>query len=112
MGGTDMSIGIGVIGTGVMGADHATTLARSVGGAHVAAVADADTDRANRVAAVAQALRVHSDGHALIGDRDVQAVLIASPDHTHAELVLACLKAGKPVLCEKPLSPDRAAMPG
>jgi myo-inositol 2-dehydrogenase/D-chiro-inositol 1-dehydrogenase len=34
----------------------------------------------------------------------VDAVLIASPDDTHAGLTLACLKAGKPVLCEKPLA--------
>jgi myo-inositol 2-dehydrogenase/D-chiro-inositol 1-dehydrogenase len=41
----------------------------------------------------------------LIVDPAVDAVLIASPDPTHEELVLACLKAGKPVLCEKPLAP-------
>lgn len=100
-----MSIGIGIIGAGVMGADHAITLSRAVGGAHVAAICDADTQRAERVAREARAQHTHSDGLALIADPDVGAVLIASPDHTHADLVLACLKAGKPVLCEKPLSP-------
>ena len=104
-----MSLGIGIIGAGVMGADHAITLARSVGAARVVAVADADAERAARVAEAAQAARTHVDGLALIADREVDAVLIASPDHSHAELVLACLKAGKPVLCEKPLSPSVAA---
>ncbi len=40
---------------------------------------------------------------ALIGA--VDAVVIASPDPTHADLAIACVEAGKPVMCEKPLAP-------
>ena len=40
----------------------------------------------------------------LIGSDRIEAVIIASPDATHAELTLPCLAAGKPVLCEKPLA--------
>ena len=100
-----MSIGVGVIGTGIMGSDHARTLARSTKGAALVAVADADRERAAALAAATGIERVHDDGLALIDDPAVEAVLIASPDPTHEELVLACLAAGKPVLCEKPLSP-------
>ena len=99
-----MSIGIGVIGAGVMGADHARSVATALGGAHLAALSDADADRAARVATETGAARRHADGMALIADPSVDAVLIASPDATHAGFVLACLKAGKPVLCEKPLA--------
>jgi myo-inositol 2-dehydrogenase/D-chiro-inositol 1-dehydrogenase len=99
-----MSIGIGVIGTGVMGADHARTIATAVGGAHLAAVSDPDTARATQVAAETGAARVLADGRDVIAHAAVDAVLIASPDQTHAGLVLACLDAGKPVLCEKPLA--------
>lgn len=99
-----MSIGIGIIGAGVMGADHARSVATAVGGAHLAAISDADADRLGRVAAETGAARRHSDGMALIADPTVDAVLVASPDATHAGFVLACLKAGKPVLCEKPLA--------
>ena len=49
-----------------------------------------------------------ADPLALIADPAVDAVLIASNDFTHAEFVLAAVQAGKPVLCEKPLTPTLA----
>ena len=48
------------------------------------------------------------DPRSLIESDKVEAVVVASPDATHAELTVACLKAGKPVLCEKPLAPSAA----
>jgi myo-inositol 2-dehydrogenase / D-chiro-inositol 1-dehydrogenase len=99
-----MSIGIGVVGAGVMGADHAMTLARHVSGATLIAICDADEERATRVATQTGAVRQYSSADSLIRDNQVDAVLIASPDETHADLVLACLEARKPVLCEKPLA--------
>jgi myo-inositol 2-dehydrogenase/D-chiro-inositol 1-dehydrogenase len=103
-----MGTRIGVIGTGVMGADHARTLGRHVSGALLKAVYDADAARAKIVADETGAQTVASSPMALIGDRSVDAVLIASPDATHKDLVLACLEAKKPVLCEKPLAPTSA----
>lgn len=100
-----MSIGIGIIGTGVMGADHARILSRMARGGHLSAVSDADTDRMTRVARDHGAGTTHDDPFELIANKDVQAVLIASPDETHRDLTLACIAAGKPVLCEKPLAP-------
>src|ERR1700712_5592899 len=96
-----MSVGIGVIGTGVMGAEHARLLASETPGAHLAAVCDANAERAR---AAASGAAVFADPAALIASPAVEAVVIASPDATHAELALACLKAGKPALCEKPLA--------
>ncbi|MCP4384647.1 MAG: Gfo/Idh/MocA family oxidoreductase, partial [Hyphomicrobiales bacterium] len=46
---------------------------------------------------------VFTDALELIGDGAVDAVVIASPDATHADLAVGCIEAGKPVLCEKPL---------
>jgi myo-inositol 2-dehydrogenase/D-chiro-inositol 1-dehydrogenase len=99
-----MGIGIGVIGAGVMGADHARIVAGQVQGARLAAVSDAEEERARAVAAPRGA-RAYRDGNALIDDAEVDAVLVASPDATHPDYVLACMAAGKPVLCEKPLAP-------
>ena len=100
-----MTVGIGIIGAGVMGADHAKMFARHVHGARLVAISDADPARAEAVRLETAAVRTHADGLAVIADPQVDAVLVASPDQTHVELTLACLKAGKPVLCEKPLAP-------
>jgi myo-inositol 2-dehydrogenase/D-chiro-inositol 1-dehydrogenase len=62
-------------------------------------VADVDGERAASVAAVAGA-RATGDAHALIADPDVDAVVIASHDTTHADLAVAAVRAGKPVMCE------------
>jgi len=88
----------------VMGADHARKLARVVSGAELAAVTDFDARVAGAVAGEFGA-RVHADGVELIDDPAVDAVVIATRDDTHADLVLAALRAGKPVMCEKPLAP-------
>lgn len=104
-----MSLRIGVIGAGAMGSSHCRTIAAEVSGAELAAVADADPARAEQAARDAGGGRVHADPHDLIGDPDVDAVVIASTDETHQEFALACLRAEKPVLCEKPLAPTAAA---
>ncbi len=97
-------IRVGIIGTGNMGADHAANLHRFVSGAAVELLADVDLTRAESAAAPLGS-RATDDPYGLIGDAAVDAVVIASHDSTHAEFVRACVAAGKPVLCEKPLAP-------
>jgi myo-inositol 2-dehydrogenase / D-chiro-inositol 1-dehydrogenase len=96
---------VGVIGAGIMGADHANTLRRSVRGAEVTAVADVDLGRAE---AAAEGATAYDNAFALIADPAVDAVLIASHDSVHAAQVVAAARAGKAVLCEKPLAPSFA----
>jgi myo-inositol 2-dehydrogenase/D-chiro-inositol 1-dehydrogenase len=95
---------IGVIGVGAIGADHVRRIGRVLSGGRVVAVSDVDADRAGAVAAGAGGARVHHTGQDLVADDTVDGVLIASWGPTHAEYVLACLSAGKPVFCEKPLA--------
>ncbi|WP_181802972.1 Gfo/Idh/MocA family oxidoreductase [Streptomyces shenzhenensis] len=102
------TVRIGVIGAGIMGADHVNTLHCHVSGAVVTMVADIDVERAATVTAGVPGARASGDPHALIGDPEVDAVVIASHDATHAELTVAAVRAGKPVLCEKPLAPTTA----
>jgi myo-inositol 2-dehydrogenase / D-chiro-inositol 1-dehydrogenase len=100
-----MTIRVGVIGTGGIGTDHATKLATSISGSMVSAVTDVNRGRAAEVAAGLGGARVADDALALIRSDDVDAVLITSIAETHAPFTLACIEAGKPVLCEKPLAP-------
>ena len=95
---------VGVIGTGGMGSMHAENLHFRVVGARLAAVADPDVARADALAERCGSAVVYGDAVELIRDDAIDAVVIASPDPTHASLVLECLENGKPVLCEKPLA--------
>jgi len=98
---------VGVIGTGNIGTAHALSLTREVSGARVVAVYDLDGDRADAVAQDVGA-DVYPSPEAVIAGPEVDAVLIANPDDLHAEQALECLRAGKPMLLEKPLAPTVA----
>lgn len=87
-----------------MGAEHARILAFRTPGACLQSIYDADASRSKALAAETSAPSVAGDPLALVHDPDVDAVVIASPDATHHDLVIACLEARKPVLCEKPLA--------
>ncbi|MBB6173730.1 myo-inositol 2-dehydrogenase/D-chiro-inositol 1-dehydrogenase [Nocardiopsis mwathae] len=98
-----MTVNVGVIGAGMIGADHIRRLSTVVTGARVTAVTDIDADRAAVVAAGAGA-RALDTGQEVIGAADVDAVLVTSWGPAHAESVLGAIAAGKPVFCEKPLA--------
>jgi myo-inositol 2-dehydrogenase / D-chiro-inositol 1-dehydrogenase len=101
-----MTLRIGLIGAGIMGADHARIFTEEVPGTALQVVCDADAKRAKAVADDTGALNTASDPLTVINDASVDAVVIAAPDRFHAPLTLACIAAGKPVLCEKPLSQE------
>ncbi|MDG4824902.1 Gfo/Idh/MocA family oxidoreductase [Asanoa sp. WMMD1127] len=99
---------VGVVGVGVMGADHAARVA-SLPSASLVAVSDPAADRAAAVAAAVPGVQVFPSALSLISSSSVDAELIASPGFAHEEQVFACLAAGKPVLCEKPLTDSVAS---
>jgi len=86
-----------------MGASHVATLAAGVPAAQVTRVFDMDTARAKEIATSVGA-EIADSAESLVTGADVDAVVVASPDFTHADLALACIAAGKHVLCEKPLA--------
>ncbi|MGI9401192.1 MAG: Gfo/Idh/MocA family oxidoreductase [Rhizobiaceae bacterium] len=99
-----MTVRIAVVGAGIMGTDHARIIAEDLTDAKLQIVCDALEARA-RTLADAYGADAFADAKSVIKRSDVDAVLIASTDETHAELTIAAIAAGKPVLCEKPLAP-------
>ncbi|WP_085528492.1 Gfo/Idh/MocA family protein [Kocuria massiliensis] len=99
-------IGIAVVGTGVMGADHLRRIPESIAGARVVAVVDADPIRAEEAAKLAPGAKVAGSLTEALDRGDVDGVLIATPGSTHYPIVMEALNAGVPILCEKPLTED------
>ncbi|MCQ4043123.1 Gfo/Idh/MocA family protein [Streptantibioticus rubrisoli] len=103
------TLGVAVIGTGRMGADHVRRIDEVTSGARVAAVVDIDADRAKRIADRIEGCTAYTDPAAAMAAPAVDAVLIASPGPAHEAALLAAFERDLPVLCEKPLTPDAAS---
>jgi len=101
-------LGVGVIGTGMIGQDHIRRMATVLSGVRVTAVTDVDAAVAARAAARIGAA-VHGTGEDVIADPAVDAVVVTSWGPTHEQYVLAAIAAGKPVFCEKPLATTQQA---
>ena len=100
---------VGVVGAGLMGADHIVRIQERVAGATVTAVVDPDGDRARAAAATAPGSTVFSSLDEAIATGAMDAVLIATPGQFHLPALQAVIAAGLPTLCEKPLTPDAAS---
>jgi myo-inositol 2-dehydrogenase/D-chiro-inositol 1-dehydrogenase len=98
---------VGVLGTGRIGRLHAELLAEQVPGATLAAVYDVAEELARPVAERFDA-RIAGSAEELLGADDVDAIAICTTTDTHVEAIVASAAAGKPVLCEKPISLDLA----
>ncbi|HQV68935.1 MAG TPA: inositol 2-dehydrogenase [Thermoflexales bacterium] len=98
-------IKIAFIGAGRMGMTHVRNLA-TLTGVKVSVVADVNLETAKAAQALARAERASDDIPGAITAKDVDAVVIATPTGTHAALIEAAVRAGKPVWCEKPIALD------
>ncbi|HTH62184.1 MAG TPA: Gfo/Idh/MocA family oxidoreductase [Paraburkholderia sp.] len=99
---------VGIAGLGRLGRRHAHNLAHRVPGATLAAACsplDADLDWARDALPGA---RRYDDYAALVADDTLDAIWLVTPSALHAAQIVAALRAGKHVFCEKPLSLDVA----
>lgn len=98
----------GILGTGGIAATFASDLPL-VPGAELAAVGSRTPEAAAAFAQRHGAARSHGSWAELAADPDIDVIYVATPHAHHHAAAMACLAGGKPVLCEKPLTLDRAA---
>lgn len=97
-------LGIGVLGVGAMGKRHAENIRRLVPEARLIAVADVAADQARQVAAELEIEHGFATFEDILDRKDIDCVVIATPDKFHAEGIRKAAAAGKNILCEKPLA--------
>jgi len=100
---------VGLIGAGWVTQHHLAGWQREVGRARVVAVADPSAAHAQARASAFGIDRVYADARAMFEQETLDAVDIAAPRETHAELVRLAAAHGVPALCQKPLATDFAA---
>lgn len=96
---------LGVIGCGWAANDLYDPAFRFLQKGRLTAVMDVKEERARQVQERYSVPRFYTDLDGILGDKDVDAVMVLTPPHHHLEPVVASAKAGKHVYCEKPMAP-------
>src|SRR5271165_5874251 len=102
--GANDRVQVGFIGFGLIGGQHVHDF-KNQKDVDMAAMCDAYQPRLEQgVAACGGKAKAYADFRKLIEDKDLQAVVVSSPDHWHALMTMMACAAGKDVYVEKPLS--------
>jgi predicted dehydrogenase len=99
-------LNVGLIGYGYWGPNLARNLSES-DGIRLTMIADGRAERRQAAERRHPGVKTCADDASLIGSKDVEAVVIATPLATHVPLATSAINAGKHVLLEKPLAPSR-----
>lgn len=102
-------VGIGLIGAGVIAKFHMqgyNSVFENYGDVEpkFIIVADTDLSRAEKLKESYRFEKATTEWMDVINNKDVELVLITTPNHLHAEMAIAAAKAGKHIMCEKPMS--------
>lgn len=97
------SVRIGIIGARFQADCIAASVAALAGEAEVVAVAAPSPGSASGFAERHGVPRAFTDYHEMLKEPDIEMVAITAPNHLHAEMTIASARAGKHVMCEKPL---------
>jgi predicted dehydrogenase len=104
--GANDRIRFGVVGCGGMGTGHVSSLVTRGVADNVAVVAVCDVyrRRITRAVGAAPGAEGYADYRKLLERKDIDAVLVATPDHWHAKISIEAMESGKHVYCEKPMT--------
>ncbi len=94
----------GIVGCGWVASDYVAPGIATAPTAKLAAVCDPHPAALNRIAAGDPGIARHADLNAFLATPGLEAVYVATPNHLHRPLVEAAARAGKHVLCEKPMA--------
>jgi predicted dehydrogenase len=101
--GANETVRVAVVGCGARGAGQIRTF-NNIPEFHVVGLCDVYGKKVEAAKQLAAGASGFSDHRKLLGMRDLDAVMIATPDHWHAQIAIDALGAGKEVYCEKPLT--------
>ena len=99
---TRIRLKVGVVGVGRLGRVYVRDLAGRIPETTVVAVSDTNRALADQIAAEFDIPKAYGSAQDLIDDRNVDAVVIVTPTHTHRDIVIAAAQSKKPTFCEKP----------
>jgi predicted dehydrogenase len=103
--GANDRIRVGLIGAGLRGRSDASCVAKSGANAEVAAVSDVYLPRRSKgCAALGPQAKPVQDYRAILDNKEIDAVIVAAPDHWHVQMVMEAVSAGKDVYVEKPVT--------
>jgi len=102
------TINWGILGASNFALNHMGSAIHAAKHARLAAVASSSEAKIQLFTQKFPDVRIHSDYTALLHDESIDAVYIPLPNHLHVEWALKALRAGKPVLCEKPIAMQAA----
>ncbi len=97
-------LNIGFVGVANRAAANLEEVAREKDWVNVAALCDVDANLLEVAAAKHPSARTYADFRRMLEQKDLDAVVVSTPDHTHAVACTGALKSGRHVYCEKPLT--------
>jgi predicted dehydrogenase len=101
---TTSNIRVGLINTSWFAGMFHIPLTQSHEGADLVSICGRDKGNADEIAAQHGIKNVHTDYRTLVDSDDLDAVIVATPDDCHYEMTMYALRAGKHILCEKPMA--------
>ncbi len=97
------AVRVGMLGFGAIGVEHARAIT-AVDGLELVAVCDRNPERVDAARLLAPGVNVYDDGELLLGDDEVDLVIVSTPPNSHADWSLRALASGRHVVVEKPFA--------